>query len=102
MQGALNNAPEGDGNTHLSSPSHSYPIIQAFQIARSASVIFNANPSSILPLNPSVIESALTTCFNLSQVGGQEADLMPFEDNIEVDNLSPVPFTPPGEKNGQS
>jgi hypothetical protein len=69
VQEALNNAPEGDGNTHLSSPSHFYPIIQAFlpipektqsnQIARSASIVFNANPSVIVALYPSVIEDAL-------------------------------------------
>jgi hypothetical protein len=71
VQEALNNAPEGDGNTHLSSPSHFYPIIQAFlpipektqsnQIARSASVSFNGNPSIILALDPSVILDALSS-----------------------------------------
>ena len=69
-QEALNNAPEGDGTTHGSSPSPFYAFIQAFlpmpdktlsnQMARSASVSFDAKPSVSLALYPSVIENALT------------------------------------------
>jgi hypothetical protein len=85
---------------HLSSPSHFDRIIPAFrpmpqktqsnQIARSASVIFNASPLSILALNPSVIESALNCTFKTDWTNSTGLGLLPLLYDIKAGDDHPA------------